>query len=572
MAKGSRVQRARTEGGRLIAIAGRFLEARRYAQAIDPLWQATRLMPDDARVHNDLGLAYLFAGRVTEAITWLQRSIALQPTDGRTHYNLGIAFEHAGDDGSAILAHLRAVQLSPSLAAAHARRADLLWEMGRRKEAAAAYEQVFASEPGNVLGRISKARSLSADNRHPEAEEETRRILKSEPSNSAAHLLLGQILQEIGRFDEAAASFEQSIDSAPSDAPWQATAHSNLVSCKRLEEGDRPWIARILLRLRATEWQRALAPALVERQLMTLHFAAGKGFDDLGDYPSAMHHFVAANQIRQRIFPFNLKEAERRFKSLMVKYTSEFLAAHSMLGHPDPTPILIIGMPRSGTTLLERIISSHPRVRGCGELNFWNDQGPRWLNAEPNELACAAEQLRGDYLRVLRSRAPEPLHATDKMPFNFLWVGLIHTLFPNAKIVHSRRDPIDTCLSIYTNQVGMTWGFASRLGDLASYYRLYLRLMDHWRSVVRSDRLLDLDYEDLVAKPEETTRRLVEFCGLEWDSACLRPDENRDAVATASLWQARQPIYRSSVKRSQSYKEWIEELLQALQAPDSLKS
>jgi hypothetical protein len=146
------------------------------------------------------------------------------------------------------------------------------------------------------------------------------------------------------------------------------------------------------------------------------------------------------------------------------------------------------------------------------------------------------------------------------MPFNFFWVGLVHMLFPNARIVHARRSPVDTCFSIYATAFTATWGFASSPEDLAWYHRRYVRLVEHWRTVIPSDRLLDVDYEDLVAEPEETARQLIAFTGLEWDAACLRPEDNRDAVRTASSWQARQPIYQSSVGRWRHYEPWIGEL------------
>jgi hypothetical protein len=153
------------------------------------------------------------------------------------------------------------------------------------------------------------------------------------------------------------------------------------------------------------------------------------------------------------------------------------------------------------------------------------------------------------------------------MPFNFLWIGLVRLLFPNARFIHCRRNPIDTCLSIYSTQFTQSWGYASDRGDLAFYYRQYLRLMEHWRAVLPSDRLLDVDYEDATAAPEETARRLIAFCGLEWDPACLQPERNPDAVKTASTWQARQPIYRTSVERWRNYEPWIGELRLLLPDP-----
>jgi hypothetical protein len=231
----------------------------------------------------------------------------------------------------------------------------------------------------------------------------------------------------------------------------------------------------------------------------------------------------------------------------------------------DETPLLIVGMPRSGTTLVERIVSSHPRATGRGELPFWSEEGPAWLEAPLDARSGRAAEVRAAYLRVLRAgTAGHVLRATDKMPFNFFWLGLVHRLFPRARFVHCRRHPVDTCLSIYTTQFGVSWPFASSRADLALYYRLYARLMDHWRAVIPPERLLEVDYEDVVADPDASARRLVAFAGLPWDDACLAPEKNPDAVRTANKWQARQPVYRTSTERWRRYEPWLGELRELL--------
>ena len=533
--------------------------AGRYADAIAPLLEAARLAPQDAGVLNDLGVAYMATRRFTEAITWFQRSIAVQPDVGDTHYNLGLALQHTGNEAAAIVEHRRAITLSRELADAHSQLGDLLWERGMRSEAVSAYERTYASAPTTTLGRLCRVKALTAENRAQEAEEELRQLISCDGSNALAHVLLGRVLQESGRFTEASASFERSL----SIDPWQANGYHGLVSSRKLTESDRKWIARILSRLEA-DWHQMFAPASAERHRMMLHFAAGKAFDDLGDYADAMGQFRAANGIRQRLCRLDRANVDACADQLVARFTPEFFSKHSGLGSDDETPVLIVGMPRSGTTLLERILSSHPDVHGCGELEFWNEQGAAWANAPADRLAGAAGRLREDYLRELRRSAGDALRVTDKMPFNFFWVGLVRLLFPNARIVHCRRNPIDTCLSIYSTAFTAMWGFTSRLDDLAWYYRLYLRLVDHWRSVIPSDRLLDVDYETVVAEPETMARRVIAFMGLEWDPACLRPQENRDAVRTASSWQARQPIYGTSVNRWRHYEPWLGALRELL--------
>ena len=548
MARRDRVQVKAGSADGVLRLAESLMRAGRLEEAIGPLSQAARIVPNNAALLNDLGMACLFTRRLPEAVTALRRSIALRPTSARTHHILGLALEQTGDLEAALASHRRAIELAPQLAEAHGRVADLLLGTGKRSEAAAVYERAAAAAPDTTFGRLCAAKALAIHDRTKEAEERLRDLIARDPASAEAHLVLGHVLIEAGRFEDAAANFERSL----ALAPGQASAHHGLVSSRRLTEAERPWVTRILSRLERGD--------VAERHRMMLHFAAGKGLDDLRDYAAAIQHFDAANRIRRRIAPFDRQVFERLVSRLIGRFTREFFACNTAMGQGDETPVLVLGMPRSGTTLIERIVSSHPSVGGGGELGFWNEHAPRWIDASTKRLSGGADQLRGDYLRLLRSIGPEALRVTDKMPFNFLWVGLVHLLFPRARIVHCKRNPVDTCLSIYSTQFAQNWGFASDRKDLASYYRQYLRLMDHWRAVLPSDRLLDVVYEDTTAAPEDTARRLVAFCGLEWDAACLQPERNADVVRTASKWQARQPIYRSSVERWRNYEPWIGEL------------
>ncbi|MGH7119615.1 MAG: sulfotransferase family protein, partial [Acetobacteraceae bacterium] len=226
-------------------------------------------------------------------------------------------------------------------------------------------------------------------------------------------------------------------------------------------------------------------------------------------------------------------------------------------------PILIVGMPRSGTTLVEQILSAHPAVAAGGELTYWADlhRGP----LGENEPVASAQGIAGNYLTLLRGISPDALRVTDKLPVNYENLGLIHQLFPRAFIVHCRRHPADTCLSIYMTH------FSSRLadrGDLIFLYRQYERLMAHWRAVLPAERFTEIDYETLIADPEPAIRSLIAFCKLDWNDACLAPQRNRRPVTTASVWQARQPIYARSVDRWRHYEPWLDELRELLSPAD----
>jgi tetratricopeptide (TPR) repeat protein len=366
-------------------------------------------------------------------------------------------------------------------------------------------------------------------------------------------MMLGNVLNETGRFEEAIACFERAIELAPGEA----IAYHRLLSSRKVGEAERPWIARIESRLQAAD--------VPGEQGMLFHFAAGKAQDDLGEYEAAMRHFDAGNQLRRKMHaPLDRARVEEQMDRLIARFTRDFFASHAPLGSRDETPVLVLGLPRSGTTLIERIISSHPEVAGGGELDYWEEHGPAWVDAPDERLAEGVEKLRAGYLEVLRGIGPDAARVTDKMPFNFVWLGLVHRVLPGARVVHCRRNPVDTCLSLYTTYLNRVLDYATDRADLVWYFRQYLRLMEHWRTVLPADRFLDVDYEDPIAKPEDTARRLVAFCGLEWDPACLQPERNPDAVKTASSWQVRQPVYRGSVERWRHYEPWLGELRELL--------
>jgi hypothetical protein len=242
-----------------------------------------------------------------------------------------------------------------------------------------------------------------------------------------------------------------------------------------------------------------------------------------------------------------------------------FFDRASDVGVEDVLPILIVGMPRSGSTLTEQILSSHPDIAAGGEVAFWGS--PQILSRDLSSLAGdpeAAKRIANHYLATLKAFDPAAKRVTDKALANFFHLGILHRVLPNATMIHCRRHPIDTALSIFTTNFETNFDYASNRGDLVFYYRQYARLMDHWRGVLPAARFVEVDYEALVSEPEPQSRRLVAACGLDWNDACLAPHRNARRIATASVWQARQPIYRTSVERWRRYEPWLGELRELL--------
>lgn len=537
---------AAQEAAPLLALATRFLRAGRPDEAIAPLLHATRLEPLNASIRHDLGLACLEAGRVPDAIAALQQAVAWNPRYGDAWFRLGIALEKTGDNGGAVAAYDRATQLLPSLTEAWFRAGALVYTLGHRDEAIGCFRRAAATGGTTSFGRLGRARALLTEDRNQEAEQALRQTVALEPANAMAHDLLGNLLSEFGRFDEARACFERAI----AIAPLLSGSYYELVRCRPVTSDD----DRLLQRMEA-----ALAtPGLEAAQRLRVHLAIGKAAEDLGDYALAMQHLDAADAVRRGSAPFDSAAFASEIGHLMARCTPEWIARARQLGSCDATPVLILGMPRSGTTLVEQIVSSHPQAAAGGELHFWNQRGAVWhrSGADGNEAAFPASAGE-DYLGVLRAIGPKAVRVTDKMPFNFLWAGLIHAVFPHATILHCRRAGVDTALSIHQTHFHPSLPFPTGGVELVEYFRSYQRLTDHWRRLLPADRFVEIDYEELTRSPEPAIRRIIAACGLPWNDACLRPECNPRRVNTPSKWQARQPIHGNSVGRWRRFEPWL---------------
>ena len=529
-----------------LALATKFLGAGRPADAIAPLRQAALLQPSNPIIQHDLGLACLEVGLVADAVAALRQAVASNPRYADAHFRLGIALEKLGDTGGAIVAYDRATQLLPSLTEAWFRAGALVYTLGHREEAIGCFRRAAVTGGKTSFGRLGKARALLTEDRHQEAEQVLRQTLALDPRNAMAHDLLGNLLTDFGRFDEARECFGRAI----AIAPLLAGSYYELVRCRPVTRDDNGLLQ---------EMEAALGtPGLEEAQCLRLHLAIGKAEEDLGDYALAMQHFDAAYAVRRDCVAFDPAAFSAAIDRLIARCTPAWIAQAAELGNGDATPVLIIGMPRSGTTLVEQIISMHPGVVAGGELHFWNAHGAAWLRsgAAGNETAFLT-RAAADYLGLLRSIAPGAARVTDKMPFNFLWAGLVHVAFPRVILIHCRRAAVDTALSIHQTHFNPGLGFPTGGAELVAYFRGYQRLIAHWRSVLPANRFIEVDYEDLTRAPEPVIRRIIAACGLAWHEACLRPECNSRAVNTPSKWQARQPIYRTSVGRWRRYEPWL---------------
>jgi tetratricopeptide (TPR) repeat protein len=539
--------------------AARLRSAGRLEEAIPPLRRAAQLAPNNASIRQDLGSVLLDCGQVAEAVDNLTAAIRIDPKLASAHYCLGVAQSRLGRVMDAIGCHRRATALAPKLADAHWELGMLLEEIHRNEEAGGAFDKAAAIAAGTARGREAAARALVARNQREEAIALLRRARALDPKAVGLIHLLAHTLIAEGRMAEA----EQELMAALDANPRSAGAWYELSTMRKMTPNDRPLIERMTAVLRAGRLN------LHEQAL--LHFALGKMHDDLREFEAAIGHFDLGNRIRAGSSRLDRKMISRTIDRRMEFVCGVGAGTGDAPASGEERPVFIVGMPRSGTTLAEQILSSHPLVAAGGELGFWSEHAQAALDGDADALGPdTLRGLAGDYLAVLRDISPDAARVTDKNPFNFSHLGLLRRMFPRAFIIHCRRHPVDTCLSMYfTYFQAVTLSYVGNRADLVFYYREYERLMEHWRKALPPDRFMEIDYEKLVSDREAETRRLISFCELPWDDACLRPERNTRTVATASVWQARQPVYRSSMERWRNYEPWLGPFAELMQPAEA---
>ncbi|HUI59667.1 MAG TPA: sulfotransferase, partial [Steroidobacteraceae bacterium] len=378
------------------------------------------------------------------------------------------------------------------------------------------------------------------------------KVLRTAPGNVQALVGLGQVAALEGHFDEARATLERALQIEPRTA----SAWAWLARLRRMTPADGAW-------LRGAEESAANAGGPVDEA--NIRYAIGKYYDDVGEYAQAFRSYQRANELQKKLAEPYQRSARASFVDDMIRlYPPESLSRRRPGASDSELPVFVVGMMRSGTSLVEQIIASHPAAKGAGELDFWSEV------IRKHESAIRAQQMgRPDteriaaaYLKALTAHLPEARRVVDKTTVNSDYLGLIHGVFPRARFIYLQRDPVDTCLSCYFEQLSTGLNFTMDLTDLAHYYRGHRRLVDHWRKALPANTLLDVPYEALINDSEQWSRRIVDFIGLEWDPRCLQFHRTERNVLTASFWQVRQKIYTHSVGRWRNYRKFIGPLLE----------
>jgi len=508
---GSRhVQALHTRGNELLARGA-------YAEALECYQQLVNLDSRDAVARNGLGTALAQLTRFNEAEDQFRRALGIRPGFPEAHFNLAGVLQSRGRLDESELPLRRALKLKPSYIDARVSLGMSLVLLGRLQEARECYEKALRAAPRNVQALVGR----------------------------------GQIDALEGRFAEAEAAYRRALEVDPR----AVYAWSGLVWLRKMTPADGAWLKRA---------EEIAASGLTPIDESAIRFAIGKYCDDVGDFARAFRSYRRANELhKMRAKPYD-PEARTRFVDDLVRvYTREALSRARAGASDSARPVFVVGMPRSGTSLVEQIIASHPAAKGAGELSFWRAVVHKHETAFRQELPAEPlrKKLAAEYLRFLAGRSRDALRVVNKQPLNSDYLGLIHSALPNARMIYVRRDPIDTCLSCYFQQFTPVMNFTLNLSDLAHYYREHQRLVAHWRSVLPPETLLVVPYEELIADQEQWTRRILDFVGLPWDERCLDFHKTVRPVTTASFWQVRQKIYKSSVERWRNYEKFIGPLL-----------
>ncbi len=548
---------------------------KRFAEAEPCYRRALELQPNFLDGWNNLGTCLRELKRAEEAETVYRKALKLGPNNPDTLDNLALAVKDLDrlDEAADLLR--RALVIDSRSDKFHVHHATVLLDQKKTDEAAAAGERALALNPNNhdavnLMSRVAFERGdLVA------ALEHCRRALALKPDLADAYNNMGNVLKELGRLQEAQDAYLEALRLDPS----VTGVYVNLADSKKFAPGD-PHLA-------AMEALAAKTDGLSKTDRMQLDFALGKAYADLKDYRRSFKHLGAGNAAKRATIAYDEKSAFALFDRIEATFTRKLITAKSGGGDPSAMPIFVLGMPRSGTTLVEQIIVSHPLVHGAGELSTLNDVvltvcGPDGNTILYPEFVPSADfaALRGvgeRYIALVRELAVKDgptstKYVTDKMPSNYYFAGLIHLALPNATIIHTVRDPVDTCLSCFSKLFSAEQNHTYDLGELGRYYKRYERLMAHWRRVLPRGRILDVRYEDVVADLEGQARRIINHCGLPWDERCLSFHETVRPVRTASATQVRRPIYKSAVGRWRRYEKDLGPLLSALGIAASIEA
>lgn len=498
------------------------------------------------------GNEHLNRGECERAVECFREVLKADPRNLLVLNMLGVALCRLGSYNEGAAQFRQAINIKETHPDAHCHLGGLLRTQGLLPESEQHLRRSLRLQPTLIEAQISLGATLFMLGKIVEARELLEKALRVSPRNVDGLMHMGKLADLEGNKEEAESCYRRAIEVDPN--AWLAWV--GICYLRKFTVADADWLKGA---------QAAANSGLAPLSEASVHNAIGKYYDQIGDYEKAFKSFRRAKElVRTAGATYSRSDAERNSEVWIQTYNRETLARERPGGSESDLPIIVTGMPRSGTSLVEQIIASHPAANGAGELNFWanviSKRNSGLASAPPDE--STSRKLATSYLRALTANSGSASRVVDKSIFNFLYLGAIRAVFPRARLICMRRDPIDTCLSCYFQDFAPSMSFAHDLSDLAHLYREHHKIMAHWRSALPPGTLLEIPYEELTADQEGWTRRILEFLGLPWDERCLQFHTTKRAVTTASHWQVRQKIYTSSVARWRNYEKFIGPLLE----------
>ncbi|WP_421726224.1 tetratricopeptide repeat-containing sulfotransferase family protein [Bauldia sp.] len=571
-------------------------DRKEYEEACAFYRRAVAVNPDYPEAHNNLGNALRMLDKTEEALEEYQKALMIREDYPEAYNNLATILREQDQPVEAEHAYRKAIDLNPRYLDAYNNLAQLLVGLDRRDEALRVLGSALDINPQHVETLLQVARVQLEKGSFEPAEKACRVAIELEPGNARTHATLGEVLNDIERFEEAATAYEAALEIDPE--LWDVRNHYGncLKSLGRLDEARAELLRSLEINPKALgvytnlsdlekytpdnprfiEMQKVLEEAEdpMDRRYTALHFAMGKAYDDVGEHEKAIDHYISGAKLKRATLDYEEAESISFFNGIEETYDAEFLANPPFEGHPSDKPVFIVGMPRSGSTLIEQILSSHPQTYGGGEtkeisrrlgsLRSRFPALPKYPELGTRMNTSQYKLVADGYIDTQSALAGDVQRMTDKLLSNFYFVGFLHVMFPNAKFIHTARNPVDSCISTFSKLFKDDMPHSYDFGELSRYYKRYQKLMAHWEKILPPGIMATIAYEDVVENLEDRSRELVDFVGLQWDPACLAFHESARPVRTASVVQVRSPVYTTSVGRWRRYGPAIQPLADAL--------
>ncbi len=583
-----------TEPDYYFGLGAALTDLEEHEAAANAFRKVLQLNPQDTEARNNLGNVFSEMGRLEQAVECYRHALKCRPRYTDAWVNLGQVLEQSGQLDAAMDCYCTAIKIDSSLTGAYLGKGRVLTKQADHNQALKAFREVIARQPDSVEGLIGAGCILRDTGEFNKALETFQQASTLEKNNARLLIYIGDCLVKLDRFEEADKCFNDALSLDPDSAE----AYFNLAVCyqakgefKRAAQfhhkalAINPALAQAAYSLFALghDADESLSierltgllsdATLGDEDRVNLHFALGKAYDRKDDVENAFENYRKANAIKAGFKRFDPQAFEDYIDRIIEIFTRDFFASRHGFGSQSEIPVFIVGMPRSGSTLVEQILASHPQIHGAGELSTVRSlmrglSGTLKTNTPvPDNVAeidtALSRTLADQYLNELPTVPEHIRRVCDKMLGNFLRLNLVTLLFPNARVIHCQRNPLDTCVSCYLQNFAHGLRFTYNLEHLGIAYRAYRKLMNHWASELPL-KMFHVQYETLVEQQETVSRQLIGFCNLEWDDNCLQFHRHSREVKTASFWQVRQMMYQSSVHRWRRYQKFLTPLIETL--------